>query len=250
MKVSLGLFACSLVAHTAEAFVPTSSRASAAMTRLSAGELDEEVEAMVEKEMGKSTKLGKLRNEQSGVEYAPWLKVTEKDEKQMRQIMKEKAEARKKRELQEKEVSGSLLMDSQAQELSGTGLRSKIFDGNCVELEWATATEKLTDGFEIKRRPAKTNDFQVIASYESYGPLASKGVEGGLYRFVDEDVPAGGWVYRVTECESNGAKNDLSQCLVEIETEEEMAATKFAAIGFGVFAVLALVAGSLMDPYQ
>lgn len=246
MKLSLGLIACS-VAYT-NAFVPLSPKAS--LTRMSAGELDEEIEAMVEKEMGKTAKMGKLRNEQSGMEYAPWLKTTEKDEARMRQIMKEKAEARRKRELQEKEVSGQLLMDSQAQELSGTGLRGKIVDGNSVELEWATASEKFTDGFMIKRRPAKTSEFEVIASYETYGPLASKGVEGGVYRYLDEDVPAGGWVYRVTECESNGAKNDLSQCLIEIQTEEEQTATKLAAIGFGAFAVLALVAGALTDPYQ
>lgn len=246
MKIALSILACSLA--SASAFIPKSTPFQP--TRLASGDIDEEIEAMVDQEMGKTAKLGKLRNEQSGMEYAPWLKTDEKDEAKMRQIMKEKAMARAKREQQEKEVSGSLLMDSQAQELSGTGLRGKVVDGNCVELEWATATEKLTDGFIVKRRPAKTNEFDVIASYENYGPLASKGGEGSLYRYLDEDVPAGGWVYRITECESSGAKNDLSQCLIEIQTEEEQAATKFAAIGFGVFAVLALVAGSLLDPYQ
>ena len=247
MKLAISVLACSLAYSSA--FVPQ-SRPAFSPARLAAGDVEDDIEAMVEKELGKSTKLGKLRNEQSGMEYAPWLKVTEKDEANMRQIMKEKAAARKKREQQEKEVSGALLMDSQAQELSGTGLRGKIVDGNAVELEWATASEKFTDGFIIKRRPAKTSEFEVIASYENYGPLASKGGEGSLYRYLDEDVPPGGWVYRITECESTGAKNDLSQCLIEIQTEEEQAATKFAAIGFGVFAVLALVASSLLDPYQ
>ena len=245
MKIALSVLACSLA--STNAFVPKATPFQP--TRLAAGDIDKEIEDMVDKEMGKSAKLGKMRNEQSGMEYAPWLKVTEKDEVNMRQIMKEKAVARAKREQQEKEVSGSLLMDSQAQELSGTGLRGKLVDGNCVELEWATATEKLTEGFIIKRRAAKTSDFEVIASYENYGPLASKGGEGSLYRYLDEGVPPGGWVYRITECETNGAMNDLSQCLVEIQTEDEMAATKFAAIGFGAFAVLALVAGSLLDPY-
>ena len=243
MKLALSLLACS-VAST-NAFV-SQSRPAFSPTRLAA---EDDVESMVEKELSKTTKLGKLRNEQSGIEYAPWLKVSEKDEAQMRQIMKEKAAARKRREEQEKEVSGTLLMDSQAQELSGTGLRSKIIDGNSVELEWATAGEKFTDGFLLKRRPAKTSDFEIIASYETYGPLASKGVDGGLYRYLDEDVPPGGWVYRITECESNGAKNDLSQCLVEIQTKEEQMATKIAAIGFGVFAILAVVAGAVLDPY-
>ena len=100
MKLALSLLACS-VAST-NAFVPQ-SRQAFSPTRLAADEQD--IESMVEKEMGKTTKLGKLRNEQSGVEYAPWLKVSEKDEAQMRQIMKEKAAARKRREEQEKEVS-------------------------------------------------------------------------------------------------------------------------------------------------
>mmetsp|Transcript_8136 Transcript_8136/g.15743 ORF Transcript_8136/g.15743 Transcript_8136/m.15743 type:complete len:248 (-) Transcript_8136:57-800(-) len=247
MKIALSILAACSLAST-NAFVPKATPFQP--SRLAAGDIEKEIEDMVDKEMGKTAKLGKLRNEQSGMEYAPWLKVSEKDEVNMRQIMKEKAIARAKREQQEKEVSGSLLMDSQAQELSGTGLRGELVDGNCVELVWATATEKFTEGFLIKRRPAKTSEFEVIASYENYGPLASKGGEGSVYRYLDENLPPGGWVYRITECDKSGAKNDLSQCLIEIQTDEEQAATKFAAIGFAAFAIFALVAGSLLDPYQ
>ena len=77
-----------------------------------------------------------------------------------------------------------MYLDSQAQELSGTGLSYKIIDGQ-VELEWATKSETDTKGFIVKRRAAKTNDYSVIASYKDWGPLASKGVDGGIYRFLD-----------------------------------------------------------------
>merc|ERR1711966_459060 len=60
----------------------------------------------------------------------------------------------------------------------GTGLSFKIIDG-AVELQWATRTESDTKGFLVKRRKAKTNDYEVIASHEDWGPLQSQGKRGG-----------------------------------------------------------------------
>ena len=211
--------------------------------------LEEEIEKLVEEEKAKSMKMSRMRDAK-GVEYAPWMKISPEDEAKMRSIMREKAEARRKRQLQEQTVKGSLLKDSTNQELSGTGLRSKIVDGNSVELTWATDREKNTKGFLIKRRPAKTEDFDTIASYESYGPLASKGTEGGVYRFLDENVGIGSWVYRVTECESSGNENDLSQCLVDIQTAEEQQQQTIALAGLGVIAAAVIAAGFLLDPSQ
>lgn len=145
--------------------------------------LDEEVEMLVEAEKAKMAKISKLSSA-NGVEYAPWMGVTEYEEAEIRKIMKEKTAARRMREEQQKDVSGNLYLDSQAQELSGTGLSYKIIDGQ-VELEWATKSETDTKGFIVKRRAAKTNDYSVIASYKDWGPLASKGVDGGIYRFLD-----------------------------------------------------------------
>merc|ERR1740121_2154066 len=105
-------------------------------------EVDDEVGEIVdevEEEVKKSKRLSNLRNEK-GVDYAPWMNMSEEDEERIRQTMKSKAAARKKRKEQEQMVSGNLLMDSQAQELSGSGLNPKIIDGN-VELEWVTSTE-------------------------------------------------------------------------------------------------------------
>lgn len=208
--------------------------------------LDEEVELYVEEEIQLTDKIAKLRN-RNGAQYAPWINDDIQDER-IRVIAKEKAEARRKRAEQEKEMSGNLFTDSQAQELSGTGLNYNVIDGQ-VELEWATKSETNTKGFVVKRRAAKTNDFTVLASYTEWGPLASQGVDGGIYRYLDESVTPGGWVYRISECDDTGSEADLCQCLVEVQTEQEQKAALIAGVGFGVFAIGAVVAGLVLDPY-
>lgn len=208
--------------------------------------MEEEVELLVQKELNKTKRMSNLRNE-NGVEFAPWMGISEADENSIRALMREKTEARRKREEQERDVSGNLYRDSQAQELSGTGLTYKIIDGE-VELEWATKSESDTKGFIVKRRAAKTNDYSVIASYKDWGPLASKGKEGGIYRFLDTTSGPGGWVYRISEEDKFGNEADICQCLVEVQTEDEQKAALIAGVGFAVFAVVAVVAGIAVDP--
>lgn len=208
--------------------------------------LEEEVDKLVKEEMAKNVRVSNLRNA-NGVDYAPWMDITEEDEILIRQQIKEKTAARRLRQEQEKSVSGNLYLDSQAQEISGTGLNAKVIDGK-VEIEWATKTENDTKGFVVRRRPAKTDDFSVIASYKEFGPLVSKGRDGGVYRFLDETTTPGGWVYRVTECDQNDIESDLCQCLVDVQTEEEQRAGLIAGIGFGIFAIGAVAAGVLLDP--
>jgi hypothetical protein len=208
--------------------------------------LEQEVEVMVQAELTKTKRMSNMRNA-NGVEYAPWMNVTPEDEAKIRTMMREKAAIRRARKQQ---AQGALLNDSQGQELSGVGLKSRILDNASVELEWTTSAEAATRGFIVKRRPAKVEDFQVLASYESYGPLQTQGVDGGLYRYLDENVGPGSWVYRVTECESSGAENDLSQCLVDITTEEEQKVAKFGLAVFGAVAIAAVAAGVLLDPVQ
>ena len=208
--------------------------------------LEEEVDELTQVEVKKMKRASNLRNA-NGVDYAPWMNISADEEDKIRQVMKEKAEARRKRQIQEQSVSGALLMDSQAQELSGGGLRTKVIDGE-VELEWATSSEANTKGFMIKRRPARTEDFEVIASFEEWGPLASKGPEGGAYRYLDTTVSPGGWVYRITECENNGSENDICQTLVDVQTVEEQRGAVIAAVSMGVLAIAAVVAGVVLDP--
>lgn len=204
------------------------------------------VEAEVEKELKKSVRVSNLRNA-NGVDYAPWMRISEDDEKKIRSMVEAKTKARMARQEQEKSVSGNLYYDSQAQELSGTGLNWKNIDG-AVELEWATKTEKNTKGYVVKRRAAKTTEFATLASFKENGSLVSKGADGGIYRFFDETITPGGWVYRVSECDSDDNENDLCQCLVEVQTEEEQKTAFFAAIGFGVIAIGSVVAGLVLDP--
>lgn len=205
-----------------------------------------DVEGMTEAEVTKMKIASNLRN-QNGVEYAPWMNISKEDEKKIKQVMAEKAEARRKRQLQEKQVSGALLMDSQAQELSGGGLKAKCIDQE-VELEWATSSEVGTKGFLIKRRPARTEDFEIIASYEDWGPLASKGPDGGIYRFLDDTVSPGDYVYRVTERDANGVDNDICQTLVSVQTAEEQRGAVIAAVGIAAVGIAAVAAGILLDP--
>lgn len=241
------------VAEPSTAAVDTVAEAQAARDKivaeaaaLDAMSMEEEIELMVEQEMKKTKKISNLRNA-NGVEYAPWMGISAVEEDKIRALMRDKTEARRKRQEQERDVSGNLFRDSQAQELSGTGLSYKIIDG-AVELQWATRTENDTKGFLVKRRKAKTNDYEVIASHEDWGPLQSQGKQGGVYRYLDETVEAGGWVYRIAEEDSLGNEADVCQCLVEVETEDEQRAAVIAGVGFAIFAALVAVGGVLIDP--
>jgi len=209
--------------------------------------LEEEVEQLAAVELRKMKRASNLRNA-NGVEYAPWMNITPEAEAEIKTVMKQKAEARRKRKDQEAGVSGSLLMDSQAQELSGGGLNCKVLSENEIELSWATSSETSTKGFAIKRRPARTEEFTTIVSYETWGPMASKGVDGGEYSFVDGNVSPGGWVYRITECEDNGTENDICQALVDVQTADEQRGAVIAAVAIGVLGVAAFAAGIILDP--
>mmetsp|Transcript_14841 Transcript_14841/g.32905 ORF Transcript_14841/g.32905 Transcript_14841/m.32905 type:complete len:174 (-) Transcript_14841:380-901(-) len=136
--------------------------------------------------------------------------ISAEDEAKIRYNVEQRAIARRKRSEEEKSVSGNLYLDSQAQELSGTGLNYKMI-GDEVELEFATKSEKNTAGFIVRRRAAKTNDFVTLRSYEDWGPLASQGDDGGIYRYLDSSATPGGWVYRISEVDNSGNESDLCQ---------------------------------------
>jgi len=235
-----------------EATTVTSSDAVTEATSSAEVNLDEltfeqEIEIQVEKELKKTKRVSNLRNA-NGVDYAPWMGIGEEEEIQIRQQVLERTKARRMRQELEKDVSGNLYLDSQAQELSGGGLNFKII-GEEVELEWVTSSETDTKGYIVKRRAAKTDDYETIASFKDYGPLVSKGVDGGLYRYLDTTSTPGGWVYRITECDNNDRESDMCQCLVEVQTAEEQRGALFAAVGIVVIGIIAVVAGLVLDPY-
>jgi len=226
----------------------TSSTSSGEVMGLDSMTEEEEVEMLVQKELIKKKKVSKLNNAK-GQEYAPWMneEVSDAEITQIRQLIKEKTSARRARTEQEKSVSGNLYLDSQAQELSGTGLITKIIDGK-VELEWATRREKGSKGFIVRKRPAKTEEFYVVASYKDCAPLMSKGEDGGIYRYYDESSEPGGWVYRISEADTSGNESDICQCLVEVQTEGEQKAALFAGVGIIVLGIAAVGAGIYLDP--
>jgi len=251
MKISALTFVC-LNLHTCWAFVPPTAKASFVVvspgsyvsnTRMNMAEDDDLGDDMVSREV----KASKMKTK-AGVEYAPWLKVDAKEKKKLVQIAKEKEAIREKQKEKEASLSGNLYYDSQSQELGGAGLNSKIIDGE-VELEWVTRKETNTAGYVLRRRVAKTDNFEVIADYKSWGPLASKGPDGGTYRYLDTTTSPGAYIYRVTEVDDNGSESDLSQCLVEIQTDEEQRNTVIAAVGIAVIAIGAVVGGLVLDPY-
>lgn len=248
MKITFSSVCVALIATTcvnAFSVAPATTRPSSKLfaNPLDDMTLEEEVENMLKTEKEKASKLGKISSETGQTQFAPWMgQFGDEEEQKLRSILKEKAVARRKQR--------SSIRDSTVQELSGSGLRGTVVDGDSVELEWSTSSETNTNGYIVKRRPAKTEDFAVLASYQNYGPLASKGVDGGVYRFLDDSVGPGGWVYRVSEVEKNGSENDLSQCLVEIQTAEEKAGQLIALAGLAVVAVAAVAAGVLLDPMQ
>lgn len=208
---------------------------------------EEEIDRLVKEQIEKMKRVSKLSSVTSGVDFAPWMKATQEDTERIRKSVTDKVIASRARADQQKKTTGTLYMDSQAQELSGTGLKCKVIDES-VELEWATSVETDTVGYVVKRRKARTENFEEIADYKTWNPLVSRGVDGGIYRYMDADIGPGGWVYRISEVDSSGAQNDICQSLVEIQTADEKKAGLIAGVGIVGIGLIAVIAGILADP--
>ena len=183
-----------------------------------------------------------------GVAYAPWMV----DSFDPENLAKQKAarEAREERLKQEPpKVVGDLARDPQAMELSGVGLRTKVRGGE-VELEWRTSDEAGNLGFIISRRAGKTDDFIQVADYKSWPTLCSKGETGGTYTWSDPDSEEGAWVYRVTDVNKSGAKNDLCQALVEVQSAGEALQVKIAVAAFVLIGAGSIFLANNLDPLK
>ncbi|BAM81385.1 hypothetical protein CYME_CMN316C [Cyanidioschyzon merolae strain 10D] len=147
-----------------------------------------------------------------GTPYAPWMIGLVEEEPSKEKGLASRTDAR-----------GRLAGDPQAQEIAGIGLRARIVDDRDVELLWRTEGETNNAGFQVSRRRGKSTDWEVIADYKSApDTLRSKGAQGGAYRFIDTPPEATGtWVYRVSDIDNSGEVSDLSQILVEFESEAE-----------------------------
>lgn len=137
----------------------------------------------------------------------------------------------------------------QAMELSGVGLRTKVIDGE-VELSWRTENEEGNLGFTVIKRRGKTDEWMPVASYSDWAPLNSKGPSGGLYTFMDPTSEEGTWIYRVSDVNVGGQKNDLCQALVEVQSSSESVQVKVAVAGIVAVLIGAVGAAALLDPLK
>lgn len=209
--------------------------------------MTEEEEALEEEAIQREVmaKLKGLMNEE-GVPYAPWL---------MRQVDVQTTENmirnRRKRErenLEAKSGAGTILTDAQGQEFAKS-LRYRIVDESSVELGWLTAEESADNvGFVIQKRSEFEEEFTDLASYENYPPLNSKGVEGGFYTFIDEDVPPGIYSYRVVDVNQKGERGALCQAGVDVLSAGDKLKTKIAVGGAIAVALAAVAATTVLGP--
>ncbi len=208
---------------------------------------EDEYEQEQEVEMSQEAKkvINNMRSS-TGVEFAPWMKV---DAEAIAKAKKERAERKARTAAQSR--SDSMLIDPQAAELgAGGGLKSKVLSEEEIELRWSTQDEVGNAGFIVQRRKGGQPDFGDLASYESFSPLRSKGVEGGEYVYLDDTAGPGTWVYRILDCDTNGQRSAVCQKLVEIDSDAEQSQTVIVGVFIAGLAIALVVAGVLSDPIQ
>mmetsp|Transcript_878 Transcript_878/g.1895 ORF Transcript_878/g.1895 Transcript_878/m.1895 type:complete len:253 (-) Transcript_878:1331-2089(-) len=172
-----------------------------------------------------------------GTPYAPWM---------IGAVNEEEVEFKPK--APKTDAKGRLAKDPQSQELSGTGLKFKVFGDEEVELSWETSGEEGVEGFLVQRRKGKESSWDTLGDHKSIPSLRSKGPDGGSYKFLDEQAGPGTWIYRVSDVDAQGNRSDLSQCLVEIESSGDQQKQRLALIVFLVLLVALGVLGILIDP--
>ena len=92
-------------------------------------------------------------------------------------------------------------------------LFSGVFEDGKVNLKWITATELNNFGFEIERR----DDF---SAYKKIGFINGNGTSTNrlTYNFVDENLSAKRYFYRLKQLDFDGSFEYSSEVAVEIET--------------------------------
>merc|ERR1719331_3716159 len=133
-----------------------------------------EEEYLAEQEVELSQEAQKVVNNmksESGVEFAPWMKV---DAEAIAKAKKEREERKARAASSAK--GDQMLIDPQAAELgAGGGLKSKVLSEEEVELRWSTGDETGNLGFIVQRRKGGSQNFEDIESFTSFAPLKTKG---------------------------------------------------------------------------
>lgn len=179
--------------------------------------------------------------------YAPWMADSFSPEAI---AQREAAEAQRKDRKVEKLVGNRI--DPAKQEISGTGLKIRVSsadEGGNVQLEWSTGSEEGNLGFIVSRKGPSDTGFVDIADYEKFQSLRSKGAAGGQYSFLDEDVPAGSYLYKVMDV-AVGSKFLTEVCRkgVEVETKSEQTSTIALVAGFAGVAAVIFAITNMLDP--
>ncbi|CAM9421446.1 unnamed protein product [Phaeothamnion confervicola] len=208
------------------------------------GDVDEETRA----NPNKGRKGPTWMYNQEGRSLAPWMEDQFDPENLARveESRKRRAAAAQERT---KNAVGALAEDPQQMELSGLGLKYKMVGGE-IELTWKTGDETGNKGFVVQKRRAKTEEWVQVASYKDWAPLNSKGAGGGIYTFMDPSTEEGAWVYRISDVNSDGSKNDLCQALIDVQTPAEAMQVKLAVAGFALVVIGTVIAGATLDPMQ
>lgn len=203
------------------------------------GPLFEESGIPEEQDVVGKQKINNMYNEK-GVAYAPWMVDS------LASSADVAAQERARRDKRQKE-SNQIFGDVQAQEMAGVGLTCNV-NGEDIELKWSTNDETDNEGFIVQKRRAGGANWAVVSSYETFQPLASKGVSGGTYIFNDPTSEPGSWYYRVLDCDDTKKQSFVCQALVEVQSAEEKFGTLFAIGVLGVTLTIATVIGVSLDP--
>lgn len=85
-----------------------------------------------------------------------------------------------------------------------SSLNAREVAGNTVTLDWATVTETNNLGFYVERRPQGSKTYAVIS-----GLIAGAGtsLDQHSYSFVDQNVAAGTYYYRLRQIDQNGVSS-------------------------------------------
>jgi hypothetical protein len=111
-----------------------------------------------------------------------------------------------------------------------SGFTAKVF-GSDVSLSWSTASELNNRGFEIERK--KVNDKDNL--WITVGFVNGNGTtsEQSFYNFVDKNVSAGNYIYRLKQIDFDGTMKIYGEVFVDVEIPDSYFLTQNYPNPFG-----------------
>ncbi len=86
--------------------------------------------------------------------------------------------------------------------------------GSEVSLIWSTATETNNKGFEVQRSKSEMTEWMKVGIVNGKGTTTEK----QQYSFVDKNVPAGTYIYRLKQTDFNGSSSYSEEVSVEVKS--------------------------------